>query len=113
MGCNYTCRRRFSAAFKATCLSFGQSFTADVVQPLFLASAAVPQQDPASSAAEHLAQVSTYLLFALGPSGLSLQATTSTLYVPLGIAVACNDMCMQHSRWITVCFHKALSAVLD
>ncbi|KAL3158276.1 hypothetical protein ABBQ38_010522 [Trebouxia sp. C0009 RCD-2024] len=50
-------RRRFSATFKATCLSFGQSFTADVVQPILMASAAVPQQDALTTQAEHLAEL--------------------------------------------------------
>lgn len=61
--CNGICRRRFSATFKATCLSFGQSFTADVVQPILMASAAVPQQDALTTQAEHLAEVSTHSQF--------------------------------------------------
>lgn len=61
LGCNDICRRRFSATFKATCLSFGQSFTAAVIQPTLTASAAVPEQDALNAQAEHLAQVSTHL----------------------------------------------------
>ena len=60
LSCHGICRRRFSAAFKATCLSFGQNFTADVIRPVLMASAAVPDQDTPDSKAEHLAKVSTH-----------------------------------------------------
>ena len=53
----YACRRRFSAAIKATCLSFGQVFTAAIIQPLFLASAATPELQTSLDRAVHVDQV--------------------------------------------------------
>lgn len=52
------CRRRFSAAVKATCLSFGHGFTLGLVQPLFAASAALPDQDGPAHEAGRIIEVS-------------------------------------------------------
>ena len=42
---------------KATCLSFGEAFSADVVKPLFLASAALPDLGDSATMAAHVEEV--------------------------------------------------------
>lgn len=52
------CRRRFSAALKATCLSVGQDFTTGLIQPVFAASAALPAFGDSGQTSEHVTQAS-------------------------------------------------------
>lgn len=58
---NVCCRRRFSAAVKATCLSLGPEMTKGLMQPVFAASAALPDADESEHhTPEHIIKVRPY-----------------------------------------------------
>jgi hypothetical protein len=55
---NGFCRRRFSAAVKATCLTLGPGLAKGLIQPVFAASAALPDADEsAHHTPEHVLKV--------------------------------------------------------
>ncbi|KAK9813191.1 hypothetical protein WJX72_010407 [[Myrmecia] bisecta] len=50
-------RRRFCAAVKATCGTFGEVFSSGAIEPLFAVSASVPDRDVAHHQSAHVAQI--------------------------------------------------------
>ncbi len=54
-------RRRFCAAVRATAAAMGEAWTAGVLEPLFVAAAAVPPRDCAPAPSPHVAELAAAL----------------------------------------------------
>ena len=60
-------RRRFCAAVRATAAAMGERWTACVLEPLFVAAAAVPPRDCAPAPSPHVAKLAAALTPQAGP----------------------------------------------